>query len=116
MIIPARNEAETIGPIVAVRAGLARSGRIESVVVVDDGSADATKEIAARHGAAVMTNDDRPGKGAWWSRRAELSSQSSEPRSRIGVLLDWSGCRLEAIWYRSTQSAPRTISSVALRD
>ena len=50
--VPARNEAETIGPIVSVLVELRRAGEIEQVVVVD-ASTDGTGEIAAALGADV---------------------------------------------------------------
>ncbi len=66
--IPARNEAQTIGPIVeAVVTNLTRAGRVplvDEVVVIDDGSADQTAEIARRSGARVLsTGSSGGGKG-----------------------------------------------------
>jgi glucosyl-3-phosphoglycerate synthase len=64
--IPARNEAVTIGPIVeAVVTGLTSAGGgvdlVDEVVVVDDGSTDATAAIARRAGARVVTGDTAGG-------------------------------------------------------
>jgi glucosyl-3-phosphoglycerate synthase len=58
--IPARDEAATVGPIVhAVVAALTRAGGgvplVDQVVVVDDGSADRTAELAAQAGARVVS-------------------------------------------------------------
>jgi glycosyltransferase involved in cell wall biosynthesis len=50
-VVPARDEADAIGPVVA--GVLALDGRFD-VVVVDDGSTDATAAVAAEHGAAVV--------------------------------------------------------------
>lgn len=50
--LPARNEAATIGPIVAALYPLIAAGLIDQLVVVDD-STDATAKIARRHGAEV---------------------------------------------------------------
>jgi glucosyl-3-phosphoglycerate synthase len=50
--LPARNEARTIGPIVATLIGLRELGLIDQVVVVDD-SQDATAQIAGELGAEV---------------------------------------------------------------
>ena len=63
--LPARNEEATVGAIVAtVVAELA--GLVDEVVVVDDGSTDATAAVAATAGAKVVSAD-RPGKGqALW--------------------------------------------------
>lgn len=63
ILIPAHNEAKAIGPLVnAVRQ------KGYDVVVVDDGSADKTGEIARSQGADVLVNDPRRGKGATLQR------------------------------------------------
>ena len=67
VVIPCLDEAPTIEPLViAVRKLL------PAVVVVDDGSSDATAELAARGGASVIHQPRRGGKGAalaaGWSR------------------------------------------------
>ena len=57
-LIPAWNEARTIGPIIeAVRQAL-------PVLVVDDGSRDATAEVARRAGAMVVSHEVNRRKGA----------------------------------------------------
>ena len=64
--IPARDEEATIGPIVgAVCAELVdRAGLVDEVVVLDDGSHDATATVAADAGATVLAADDvLPGSG-----------------------------------------------------
>ena len=53
VVIPAREEAATIGPIVAASVPLA-----EQVLVVDAGSRDGTAELAARAGAEVVQEAD----------------------------------------------------------
>jgi glycosyltransferase involved in cell wall biosynthesis len=50
-VVPARDEADAIGPVVA---GVLALDRRFDVVVVDDGSTDATAAVAAEHGAAVV--------------------------------------------------------------
>ncbi len=57
--LPARNEARTLGPIVAgVRAALTRRGGgadlVDDLVVVDDGSCDDTAAVARQAGARVL--------------------------------------------------------------
>ncbi len=66
VIIPAYNEAGRIGSTVdrlVAELGPRVDGDLE-VVVVDDGSSDATAEVARRHGAAVVVQDRNRGKGA----------------------------------------------------
>ncbi|HEX4490112.1 MAG TPA: glucosyl-3-phosphoglycerate synthase [Acidimicrobiia bacterium] len=54
--LPARDEAATIGPIVAaIRRDLVeRDGLVDEIVVVDDGSTDETARIAEGEGARVV--------------------------------------------------------------
>ena len=54
--LPARDEAATIGPIVAAvqRELVEREGLVDEIVVIDDGSTDATAKIAAAEGAQVF--------------------------------------------------------------
>jgi len=61
VVMAARNEADRIGSTVTAAAGITGVGL---VVVVDDGSSDATAEVAARAGAAVMRHRKNRGKGA----------------------------------------------------
>jgi hypothetical protein len=68
VVIPALNEAERIYATVTAAAGLAGVGL---VVVVDDGSADATAEVARRAGAAVMRHARKRGKAAAMETGAE---------------------------------------------
>src|SRR5262249_46265261 len=49
--LPARNEAATVGEIVERAAA---SPVVDEVVVIDDGSTDATREVAAGAGATVV--------------------------------------------------------------
>lgn len=57
-IIPAYNEADTIGPVVE-----GTRDQVDRVVVVDDGSTDGTAEIARRHGASVIEHAINTGVG-----------------------------------------------------
>lgn len=61
--IPARDEASTVGAVVGVVARLRAAGLVDDVVVIDDGSSDATAGLAAAAGARVLTSPDGPGKG-----------------------------------------------------
>ena len=61
VIIPARNEAATIGAV--IDAVTHHRTLVDQVIVVDDHSRDATASRAARHGARVVTLRDATGKG-----------------------------------------------------
>ena len=76
VVLPARNEATTVGAIVtALRRELVEQGElIDEIVVIDSGSTDETAEVAGVAGARVVRQDDVlprlgnvPGKGeALW--------------------------------------------------
>jgi glucosyl-3-phosphoglycerate synthase len=58
LILPARNVAETIGPILDIAAGLrTRTGVPGQVVVIDADSADGTADIARARGAEVFSEN-----------------------------------------------------------
>lgn len=59
-LIPAHNEASTIGDVLQRIAALDYDSQ---VIVVDDGSTDETAQVAARYGAHVVSQPNR-GKGA----------------------------------------------------
>jgi glycosyltransferase involved in cell wall biosynthesis len=59
-VVPALDAAETIGPVVDDL----RTHLQVPVIVVDDGSRDATGEIARAHGAQIVRHDLNRGKGA----------------------------------------------------
>ena len=58
-VIPAWNEATTVGAVVYAALD---ARRVDDVVVVDNASTDATAAAAAAHGARVV-REPRPGKG-----------------------------------------------------
>src|SRR2546425_11467177 len=64
VIIPARNEADNIGPTVdAISARLTRDGIAHEIVVVDDGSSDGTAdEVRARAATDARSEERRVGK------------------------------------------------------
>ncbi|HET7712484.1 MAG TPA: glycosyltransferase family 2 protein [Thermoanaerobaculia bacterium] len=59
VIIPALNAENTLAPVVS--GALAY---VDEVLVIDDGSADRTAEVAASSGATVLRHDVNRGKGA----------------------------------------------------
>ncbi len=61
IIVPARNEAGGLARVLPQLAGRFPGAEI---VVVDDGSTDATAEVAARHGARVIRHPYGMGNGA----------------------------------------------------
>jgi glycosyltransferase involved in cell wall biosynthesis len=61
VVIPAYNEADVIGEVVAA---LAATDRWHEIIVVDDGSGDATGARAAAAGAAVVRHPYNKGNGA----------------------------------------------------
>lgn len=61
IIIPARNESESLARVITQ----IRDGGIDAeIVVVDDGSSDDTAEIAAHHGAKLISHPYSLGNGA----------------------------------------------------
>lgn len=72
--LPARDEAVTIGAIIEEVAALRRAGVVDEIVVVDDGSTDATGERAHRAGADVVRLEVPSGKGAAMRRAATVAT------------------------------------------
>lgn len=61
VLIPARNEAERIGPVLA---GIRRHTPDADLLVVDDGSEDETSHVARAHGARILHHPFNLGYGA----------------------------------------------------
>ncbi len=60
VVIPCLNEEEAVGRVVdQAFEGIRRSGRTGEVIVVDNASTDASAEVAAAHGARVVTEKRR---------------------------------------------------------
>ncbi len=76
VVIPARDEAARIGPCLE---GLAGDPDVHEVIVVDDGSRDATADVARGHGARVLAGTERPGwVGKPWALQQGLEAASGE--------------------------------------
>lgn len=63
VVLPAHNEVQTIGAVIAAVPDVVY-GRVVEVVVVDDGSSDGTVDAALAAGAKVVGHDRRRGLGA----------------------------------------------------
>ena len=76
-VVPARDEAARIGPCLA---GLRADPGISEVIVVDDHSADATAQIAARAGARVLAGEPLPAgwAGKQWALQQGLQAASGD--------------------------------------
>jgi len=82
LIIPALDEAEVIGTILArVPANI-----LDEVIVVDNGSTDRTADVAARAGARVITEPRRGYGSACWAGVSAL-----DPTTEIAVFIDGDG-------------------------
>lgn len=82
VLIPARNEERTIGVVVdAVRTphvlAANGSGLVDEVVVIDDGSSDATAAVAADRGAQILVLKSGGG-GKGQAMRAGLEASSGD--------------------------------------
>ena len=74
VVIPAYNEADRVGDTVA---GAATLPDADLVVVVDDGSRDATARVAERAGASVLRHARNKGKAAAMETGAERYASST---------------------------------------
>jgi glycosyltransferase involved in cell wall biosynthesis len=104
-LIPGYNEAPRIGPVVET------ARRFLPVLVVDDGSSDATGAVAAEAGATVIRQDPNQGKGA--ALRAGFRRALVDGAEAI-VTLDADGLHDPAeiaefldLWSRATVPADR---------
>lgn len=60
VIIPAYNEEETIGHVIKT---VRKRKEIDEIIIIDDGSTDATEKIARECGATVIATGENRGKG-----------------------------------------------------
>jgi glycosyltransferase involved in cell wall biosynthesis len=82
-LIPAFNEAARVGEVVKRTIPL-----VSQVVVVDDGSADNTAEVASAAGATVLRHEQNRGKGAAIVTALEFFAKSD---AEFAVFLDADG-------------------------
>lgn len=77
VVVPARDEADRIGPLLAALDG---APAVAEVIVVDDRSSDATSEIAVAAGARVVPGSEPPSgwAGKTWALHQGLESASTE--------------------------------------
>jgi glycosyltransferase involved in cell wall biosynthesis len=86
VVIPAFNEHNGVGPTVdRVRAALAGTPLSFEIVVIDDGSTDATAEQAERHGGRVIRLPENRGYGA------ALKTGILQSRSEYVLIIDADG-------------------------
>lgn len=71
VVIPAKNEEQSLG---AVLSAVGEIGKVHEIVVVDDGSLDATGEVARRAGAKVVRHESSLGNGAAIKSGARVAS------------------------------------------
>jgi glycosyltransferase involved in cell wall biosynthesis len=96
--MPAFNEEDAVGPeVAAVIAAMEEVGRPFEVVVVDDGSQDATGEMALKAGARVLRHAENRGYGASLKTAIDAArydvivmkdADGSYPTDAIGGILD----------------------------
>lgn len=77
VVIPARDEAQRIGPVLASMVG---APGVDEVLVVDDQSTDGTADIARGAGAVVVTGAPLPGgwAGKAWALQQGIEAASSD--------------------------------------
>lgn len=80
IVIPAMNEARSIGMVID---DIPQSEDVLEIIVVDNGSTDDTADVAARHGARVVREDER-GYGAACLRGLAAMSDEAD----VVVVLD----------------------------
>ncbi len=81
-LLPAYNEAERIGTTLTAVRAIATEAQIGEIIVVDDGSSDATAAQAEAAGADIVYRQEHRGKGAALQAAFDLS------RGEVVLLLD----------------------------
>jgi glucosyl-3-phosphoglycerate synthase len=91
LVLPALNEEDTVGNIVAraVRELMRRHHLVDEILVIDSGSTDRTREIAAAEGARVVVHGDiLPRYGAFIGKGEALWKSVYEARGDIIAWVD----------------------------
>ncbi len=89
LVIPARNEASTIGEVVAGVYKQFHSSLVDEIVVIDGRSSDATAKIASEAGATVHAIDDiRPDLGSRLGKGEALWKSQFVTSGDILVFMD----------------------------
>lgn len=85
VLLPARNEAETLGPILADLGRLVDVGLVDELLVIDSRSSDGTVAVARDAGVRVVeVPADGPDLGKGGAMRAGLAAMTGD----LGVFLD----------------------------
>jgi glycosyltransferase involved in cell wall biosynthesis len=86
IVLPAKDEGENLKLLLPrLVAVLATQGRASEVIVVDDGSTDATREICAQHGVRVVSHPYPLGNGA------AIKTGARAARGEIVLMMDADG-------------------------
>lgn len=89
VVLPAREVAATIGPIVDAVLALRELGLVDEILVIDAASGDATASIASAHGASVLQEDELLGEhGPARGKGDAMWRALSVARGEIVVFLD----------------------------
>ncbi len=84
VVIPAKDEADRVAATVR---GASAIPHVDLVVVVDDGSADATSQVAREAGADVVRHERNRGKGAAMQTGAEYVARHEQAAAGARALL-----------------------------